>query len=133
MVFRSDRTGWSEIWIARADGSGQRQATRFRGPFVGDPHWSPDGRRLASTAYPDGNADIFTMPCEAEGPEPCGSPKRLTRSPATDANPTWSSDGRSIYFSSNRSGRFEVWRIAAAGGEPVRITWNGGYVARESR
>jgi Tol biopolymer transport system component len=132
MVFRSDRTGWSEIWIARADGSGQKQATRFRGPFVGDPHWSPDGRQLAFTAYPDGNADIFTMACDGEGPEPCGSPKRLTRSPATDANPTWSSDGRWIYFSSNRSGRFEVWRIAAAGGELVRITWNGGYLSRES-
>jgi Tol biopolymer transport system component len=132
MVFRSDRSGSSELWIARADGSGQRQATRFQGPFVGDPHWSPNGRYLAFTAHPDRNADIFTIGCDGADPQPCGSPRQLTRSPGTDANPTWSADGRWIYFSSNRSGRFEVWKIAAAGGEPARVTWNGGYVARES-
>ena len=61
IVFRSDWSSWDEISIARADGSGnQRQATRFQGPFVGDPHWSPDARTVAFTAHPNGNADIFT-------------------------------------------------------------------------
>lgn len=132
IVFRSDRSGFNEIWISRGDGSGQVQATRYQGPFVGDAHWSPDGRQLAFTAHPDGNADIFTVSCDGDGPEACGTPKQLTRSPAADANPTWSSDGSSLYFSSNRSGSFEVWKVASGGGKPVRVTQNGGYMARES-
>jgi Tol biopolymer transport system component len=132
IVFRSDRSGSNEIWTARGDGSGQVQATRFQGPFVGDAHWSPDGQQLAFTAHAHGNADIFTISCDNDGPEPCGTPKQLTRSPATDANPTWSSDGSSVYFSSNRSGSFEVWKIGVGSGQPVRITPNGGYIARES-
>jgi Tol biopolymer transport system component len=132
MVFRSDRSGTNELWIAKADGSGAWQATRFRGPFVGDPHWSPDGRAIAFTAHLDGNPDIFVMRCE-ENATACGEPRQLTRSPATDANPTWSADGRWIYFSSSRSGGYEVWRMPTAGAsEPERITWNGGYMARES-
>jgi len=48
-------------------------------------------------------------------------------------NATWSADGHWIYFSSSRSGAYEVWRLPADGSaEPERITWNGGYLARES-
>ena len=132
IVFRSTRSGSNELWIARADGSAQVQATRFRGPFVGDPHWSPDGRQLAFTAQLTGNAEIYTAPCGSEDPAPCGKPKQLTQSPATDVNPTWSADGRSVYFTSDRTGRFEIWKIGTEGGQPVRITQNGGYLARES-
>jgi len=133
LLFQSDRSGWTEIWIARADGSEPRQATRFQGPFVGDPAWSPDGRHIAFTAHLKGNADIFTMDCEADGPQPCGNLKQLTESPAADANPTWSADGKWIYFSSNRNeSHFEIWKIPSAGGEPVRVTSNHGYVAHES-
>ena len=132
MVFRSNRSGFDELWIAGADGSRPWQATRFRGPFVGDPHWSPDGRSIAFTSHATGNPDIYVMRCEPDAAA-CSEPRQLTRSPAVDANPTWSSDGRWIYFSSSRSGGYEVWRMPAVGGAgPERITWNGGYMARES-
>jgi Tol biopolymer transport system component len=131
MVFRSDRSGASELWIAKADGTDPWQATWFRGTFVGDPHWSPDGRTLAFTTHADGNPDIFVMRCDLNAG--CGTPRQLTRSPASDTNPTWSADGRWIYFSSSRTGNFDVWRMPADGGaEPERITWNGGYLAQES-
>ena len=133
MVFRSDRSGVTELWIANANGSSPWQATRFRGPFVGDPHWSPDGRSIAFTSRVNGNPDLFVMQCDRDA-SACGPPRQLTRSPAPDANPIWSRDGRYIYFSSSRSSEFEVWRLPADGTpKPERMTWNGGYLARESK
>ena len=50
-----------------------------------------------------------------------------------DGVPSWSGDGRSIYFSSTRAGVVpDVWRISPAGGEATRMTHNGGFEPRES-
>jgi dipeptidyl aminopeptidase/acylaminoacyl peptidase len=34
----------------------------------------------------------------------------------------WSADGRHLYFESNASGRFNIWRVPADGGWPVQVT-----------
>jgi hypothetical protein len=47
--------------------------------------------------------------------------------------PSWSRDGKWIYFTSDRTGRWEIWRTAAQGGPAEQITTAGGYVALESR
>jgi hypothetical protein len=49
-----------------------------------------------------------------------------------DNDPEWSRDGAWIYYASNVSGRSELWKIAAAGGAPVRLTNDGGFEPRES-
>jgi dipeptidyl aminopeptidase/acylaminoacyl peptidase len=47
---------------------------------------------------------------------------RLTSDPASDSNPRWAPDGKSVYFLSTRSGSSQVWRIPAAGGDAVQVT-----------
>jgi Tol biopolymer transport system component len=49
------------------------------------------------------------------------------------AIPGWSAEGDFIYFASNRTGRWEIWRVAVSGGRPLQVTTNGGYMSRESR
>ena len=44
----------------------------------------------------------------------------------------WSRDGRWIYFASDRSGEYQVWKVPAGGGEAVRVTRKGGFAAFES-
>ena len=61
-----------------------------------------------------------------------GKPRRLTSHPANDNIPSFSRDGRWIYFSSNRTGDYQIWKIPPAGGEAVQVTNNGGYAAFES-
>jgi len=40
--------------------------------------------------------------------------------------PSFSRDGRWIYFASFRTGRYEVWKVPVTGGDPIQITHTGG-------
>jgi len=55
-----------------------------------------------------------------------GKPRRLTLGPGNSDAPSWSRDGKWIYFVSNRDGRDQLWKIPAEGGDAVRVTRNGG-------
>jgi Tol biopolymer transport system component len=55
MVFRSNRSGSSEIWTAARDGSAQKKLTSFEGPQVREPRWSPDGKLIVFVAAVEGN------------------------------------------------------------------------------
>jgi Tol biopolymer transport system component len=56
----------------------------------------------------------------------------MTTHPANDGNPSWSHDGRWIYFDSARGGQQQVWRIPSNGGEAVQVTRDGGWAPLES-
>jgi len=46
----------------------------------------------------------------------------LTNSPATEADPSWSPDGRKILFISDRDGHAQVYVMDADGSNAARIT-----------
>ncbi|HEX6939547.1 MAG TPA: gamma-glutamyltransferase [Longimicrobiales bacterium] len=51
---------------------------------------------------------------------------RLTRGPALDIEPAWTTDGRAVLFASDRAGGFDIWRLELGpdgpAGAPVRLT-----------
>ena len=91
----------------------------------GAPAFSPDGRKLVLTlGGVDGNLDIHVLDINAR------KTQRLTTHRAIDTEGSWSPDGRFIYFTSDRSGGPQIYRVSANGGTPERITFEGSYNAR---
>ncbi|MGD8897874.1 MAG: protein kinase, partial [Acidobacteriota bacterium] len=117
-----------EIWMAAADGSDVEQLTRGPGTWQDSPRWSPDGSRIAfDSRGEDGHWDIWTI--AADG----GPLRRLTQNPGDDNVPSWSRDGRWVYFSSDRDGSRDIWRVPAGGGDEEQVTQGGsGTSALES-
>jgi Tol biopolymer transport system component/DNA-binding winged helix-turn-helix (wHTH) protein len=129
IAFVSDRSGATEIWVCRSDGTEPRRVTNFFGPMTGSPRWSPDGRMLAFDSRLNGRSAMFIV--EASG----GTPTRNTTGAfeaADNVVPSWSHDGQSLYFSSNRTGRWEIWRKRISGDDENRITRQGGFNGVES-
>ena len=126
MAFASNRSGCFEVWTGDEDGRNLVRLTQSEGPLTGSPRWAPDGKRLAFDSRPDGHADVFVK--EWEG----GQTRRLTLDAADDLAPGWSHDSRWVYFGSNRSGEWQIWKVPAEGGVPVQMTRNGGYAGTEN-
>jgi hypothetical protein len=83
------------------------------------PSWSPNGRWIAYSR----TGNLWKIAVTSDG-APGGSAVQLTNGgfALDDWGPTWSADGATIYFVSNRGGESAIWAMPAAGGEPVRVT-----------
>ena len=105
--------------------TGNRERVSSKPGINGAPAFSPDGRKLVLTlGGVDGNPDIHILDINSR------QTTRLTTHRAIDTEGTWSPDGRFIYFTSDRSGGPQVYRVSVDGGTPERITFDGSYNAR---
>jgi Ca2+-binding RTX toxin-like protein len=93
--------GDDEIFTMNADGFGQRRLTNNSGDDT-SPAWSPDGARLAFTAFrnfgPNTNSDaIMVMNASDANGDGNGDNERIFQANGgPDGNPVWSPDGASI-------------------------------------
>jgi Tol biopolymer transport system component/tRNA A-37 threonylcarbamoyl transferase component Bud32 len=124
----STRSGQVEIWVCDSAGGDPVQLTRNRGGLGEAPRWSPDGRSFALVSLTGSRWSPAIVSTDR------GQLKRLaTGAESSDESvPTWSRDGRWIYFSSSRSGSNDIWKIPSAGGQAVQVTRYGGFYGQES-
>ncbi|MFJ3514446.1 amidohydrolase family protein [Streptomyces sp. NPDC090131] len=109
------------LWSLPPDGG---PATPLTPPDLepGRPVFSPDGRRVAMSAYRGGAFHIWVMNADGSGLRP------LTDGPFDHRAPAWSPDGRSLAFCSERGGDpvagspYRIWTVAVTGGPPRRLT-----------
>jgi Tol biopolymer transport system component len=126
LVFASALVGASNIWSSDADGHNPLQLTSFGGEAVGSAHWSPDGKWIVFDRRPKDHAQIYIIDSEGR------NMRAITEGDYESNVPTWSRDGKSIYFSSNRTGRMELWKQDLGSGVVDQVTQHGGYSALES-
>jgi Tol biopolymer transport system component len=127
VAFCSSRSGEMEIWVCDRDGGKLVQLTDRLGRGQYSPAWSPDGKRVAfASRGKDGKSGIYVV--DGAG----GQPRRLTPPQYDALAPTWSRDGKWIYFARSDLARIDIWRMPDGGGECTEITDHGGYHAVES-
>lgn len=79
----SDQEGGNDVYVIRANGSGQKRLTVNGVPTDSGPVFSPDGTKIAFQTNRDGNFEIYEMRADGSGP------KNLTDDPAADLTPDW--------------------------------------------
>ena len=93
------------------------------GRWQTSPQWSPDGARIAfDSLETDGRFHVWTI--DARG----GTPRRLTTEAGDQRFPTWSRDGRWIYYRLDDGSGCDIWKVPATGGSAARLTRSGNAI-----
>ena len=123
-------TSWAgprRIWVVDAQGHNPQQITSDSSEAVDhlEPNWSPDGKNivfqnLERTKFSIKVVNVATHAITA-----------LTEGRFHDLNPIWSRSGKYIYFTSDRGGGLNIWRIKVSGtgqgaGTPQQVTMGSG-------
>jgi Tol biopolymer transport system component/predicted Ser/Thr protein kinase len=105
IVFMSNRDRHLNLWTISAEGGAPARLTK--NPDIDyQPAWSPDGKWIA---YGSGGASTSweIRVVAASG----GTPRTLTTEFGYVTRPAWSADGKAIFFSGERAGILNVWRV----------------------
>jgi Tol biopolymer transport system component len=136
VVYVSTASGEQELWLARRDGSGARQLTRFgrvarqeasRSASLRMPRWSPDGRAIVVVAHFGAGSDVFVVEAAT------GDLTRLTHDSNLEAAPSWSADGSAVLVGVRTRGQWNVWTLPMPNrkdGATPQIALPGAYAAQ---
>ena len=118
-------SNFAEIYIMKADGSGQTRLTNVWG-YDGGPFFTHDGKRIVWRRFDEGGliADIWTMNLDGSDQKP------ITDFGSMSWAPYMHPYGQYVLFASNKLGfeNFELFMVDAAGTkEPVRVTYSDGF------
>jgi TolB protein len=115
IAFVSDRSGNPQIYVMDTHGGNVRRLT-FHGNYNTSPSWSPRGDIIAYVSREKDNSQqiYVTDPTDF-------SPMRITYL-ANNEEPAWSPDGLHIVFTSNRTGRYELYTMNWDGSRLRKLT-----------
>lgn len=107
--------GNKQIFVMDYDGENQRQITNLPGSAL-SPHVSPDNSRIAFSLLSSRGWSLDMWSLDLNRMVAFQNPG------GTSISPSWSSDGRTLVFSSSRSGDPEIYSSNPSGGDLHRLT-----------
>lgn len=120
IAFTTNEAGTTHLVVAELHdipGTARRLLENERFEQVFNPRFSPDGRFLAIERWQRGGyRDIALVEVET------GRVTAITHDRAQDTSPVWSADGRTLYFSSDRTGIANIYAHDVASGRLSQIT-----------
>jgi Tol biopolymer transport system component len=127
VAFESNRLGFWDLWTCEIEKGDCNQITSLHGT-AGRARWSPNGRYIAFEFHPNEHSEISIVEV------PGGVPHLVPTIPGADnLSPSWSRDGKWLYFASKTgTDAFQIWKIPVQGGAAVQLTRHGGISAVES-
>jgi Tol biopolymer transport system component len=127
ITFESNRSGPNEIWMCDADGSNATQLSSFGILVTGTPRWSPDGKLIVFDSRLGGEGNLYTV--DPRG----GAPQKLNVDVRGNSMPSWSHDGKWIYFvNGDDVGSPRIWKVPSDGGHAVQVAKHAGWWPLES-
>jgi len=116
IAYVSDRSGAPELYVARADGTGNPRRLTTDDSAESDPAWSPDGELLAvKVAIAGDRADLYII-------DPDRSERtRLATGIAIDQPVSWSPDGERVAYVAETGGNFDIFAQPVRGDASSRV------------
>ena len=126
LVFNSDRSGNTQVWISNFDGSEPKQITSGEDPSL-YPAWSKQGDKIAYLKLGKaGQYDqVFVYDLNTD------KSSQLSKKLLPHLNPTWAMNGKSIYVSQPGDSEWNLWRHSISDGSSVQLTKMGGVYGKE--
>ncbi len=109
IAFISTRSGHREIWVCGAAGEAPQQVTTSTGHLTCSFCWSPDAQRIAYSCLADGWESAHVVELDSR------QAHRIRPAARHQVVVAWSSDGRWIYFNTQRDGKWQIGRMRSDG------------------
>lgn len=125
VVFISNRTGNFEVWSSALNGINAVKYTSLNGSFVNMPGWSPNDKEIVFDGRVGTDNAIFIIDVASK------TTRTFIDMEGDQLNASYSRDGKFIYFSSNHSGSWQIWKKSIIDQTLIQVTVNGGYYLQE--
>jgi Tol biopolymer transport system component len=120
ILFTSDRSGKSQLYLMNADGSGETRqlTTDSAGAYAGE--WSPDGKQVVYSGRGAAAEQVVLMNGD-------GSGRRVVLETAGAQTPSWSPDGKAILFTAGVFPNLHIQAMSARGTDRRDIMPDSGF------